>query len=196
MMKMALSMRLRILCRFFFYDICHIKNEKCHRKVMTDGTLKEVSKMLFYMCKGGVNMKYVILVSHGEFAKGLKTSLDMLAGQRDDVIASGLEDGKTADEFAVVFENDIAKVQEDDQVVLLADIIGGSPLTTALNVLDKKGMLKNTIALGGMNLPLALTTVLMKDNLEGEMFVSTVISEATSAIKHFQTSVTDDEDDI
>lgn len=141
-------------------------------------------------------MKYVILVSHGEFAKGLKTSLDMLAGQRDDVIASGLEDGKTADEFAVVFENDIAKVQEDDQVVLLADIIGGSPLTTALNVLDKKGMLKNTIALGGMNLPLALTTVLMKDNLEGEMFVSTVISEATSAIKHFQTSVTDDEDDI
>ena len=45
-------------------------------------------------------MKYLVLVSHGEFAAGLKTSLMMLAGQRDDVIASGLPDGKTADEFA------------------------------------------------------------------------------------------------
>ena len=34
-------------------------------------------------------MKYLVLVSHGEFAAGLKTSLMMLAGQRDDVIASG-----------------------------------------------------------------------------------------------------------
>lgn len=141
-------------------------------------------------------MKYLVLVSHGEFAKGLKTSLNMLAGQRDDVIASGLEDGKTADEFAVVFENAIAKIQDDDQVILLADIIGGSPLTTALNVLDKKGMLGNTTAIGGMNLPLALTAVLMKDNLDGEMFVSTVISEATTAIKQFETNVSDDEDDI
>ena len=47
-------------------------------------------------------MKYLVLVSHGEFAAGLKTSLMMLAGQRDDVIASGLPDGKTADEFAVM----------------------------------------------------------------------------------------------
>lgn len=141
-------------------------------------------------------MKYLILVSHGDFAKGLKSSLNMLAGQREDVIASGLEDGKTADEFAVVFQQDIAKVQEGDQVVLLADIIGGSPLTTALNVLDKKGMLDQTLVIGGMNLPLALTAVLMKDNLDGDALVSTIIAEATGAIKQFETQVSDDEEDI
>lgn len=141
-------------------------------------------------------MKYLILVSHGDFAKGLKSSLNMLAGQREDVIASGLEDGKTVDEFAVVFQQDIAKVQEGDQVVLLADIIGGSPLTTALNVLDKKGMLDQTLVIGGMNLPLALTAVLMKDNLDGDALVSTIIAEATGAIKQFETQVSDDEEDI
>lgn len=141
-------------------------------------------------------MKYLILVSHGDFAKGLKSSLNMLAGQRDDVIASGLEDGKTADEFATVFQQDIAKVQEGDQVVLLADIIGGSPLTTALNVLDKKAMLDKTLVIGGMNLPLALTAVLMKDNLDGDALVSTIISEATGAIKQFETQVSDEEEDI
>ena len=141
-------------------------------------------------------MKYLVLVSHGEFAKGLKTSLNMLAGQRDDVIASGLEDGKTADEFAVVFENDIAQVQSDDEIVLLADIIGGSPLTTALNVLDKRGLLHQTLAIGGMNLPLALTAVLMKDNLDGEALKAAIIAEATAAIKQFETNVSDDDEDI
>ena len=83
-------------------------------------------------------MKYLVLVSHGEFAAGLKTSLMMLAGQRDDVIASGLPDGKTADEFAEIFKESVKDIHEDDEIVLLADIVGGSPLTTALNVLAEK----------------------------------------------------------
>ena len=61
-------------------------------------------------------MKYLVLVSHGEFAAGLKTSLMMLAGQRDDVIASGLPDGKTADEFAEIFKESVKDIHEDDEI--------------------------------------------------------------------------------
>ena len=86
-------------------------------------------------------MKYVVLVSHGDFATGLKTSLDMLAGKRDDVIAVGLPDGKTADEFALMFKQAVQAVTEEDEIILLADIVGGSPLTTSLNVLADEGKL-------------------------------------------------------
>ena len=127
-------------------------------------------------------MKYLVLVSHGEFAAGLKTSLMMLAGQRDDVIASGLPDGKTADEFAEIFKESVKDIHEDDEIVLLADIVGGSPLTTALNVLAEKGLMEKTTTIGGMNLPLALTSVLMKDTLQGDSFVQAVLSEATTAM--------------
>ena len=132
-------------------------------------------------------MKYLVLVSHGEFAAGLKTSLMMLAGQRDDVIASGLPDGKTADEFAEIFKESVKDIHEDDEIVLLADIVGGSPLTTAL--------MEKTTTIGGMNLPLALTSVLMKDTLQGDSFVQAVLSEATTALQEFKV-VEDDEDDI
>ncbi len=141
-------------------------------------------------------MKYVVMVSHGEFAKGLKTSLKMLSGEREDVIACGLEDGKSADEFAEVFAETIAKIKEDDAIILLADIVGGSPLTTALNVLGQKGMLAHTTTIGGMNLPLALTCLLMKDNMEGPAFVETVLSEAKTALQEFVVATDDDEDDI
>lgn len=106
-----------------------------------------------------------------------------------------LPDGKTADEFAEIFKESIKDIHEDDEIVLLADIVGGSPLTTALNVLAEKGLMEKTTTIGGMNLPLALTSVLMKDTLQGDSFVQAVLSEATTALQEFKV-VEDDEDDI
>lgn len=139
-------------------------------------------------------MKYVVLVSHGEFAEGLANALSMLAGQRKEVIAVGLKDGKTADEFAKVFDEAISCITNEDEIILLGDLIGGSPLTTAMNVLTDKDLMDQTIIIGGMNLPLALTTVLMKDTVDKELLVTQVLEEAKGALKEFKV-VSDDEDD-
>jgi len=141
-------------------------------------------------------VKYVVLVSHGDFATGLKSSLNMLAGKRDDVIAVGLPDGKTADEFALMFKEGIQAVTGDDEIILLADIIGGSPLTTALTVLANEGKLANTLTFGGMNLPLALTAVLMKDSSDRETFIATVVSEAKAALQEFKLEQPEEDDEI
>ena len=112
-------------------------------------------------------MKYVILVSHGNFAEGLLDSLKMLTGNHDDVIAIGLKDGITADQ-----------------------------LSTAMNVLAQSGLIDKTTVLGGMNLPLALTTILMKDVLDTDALITNVTSEATGAIKQFVLETNDEDDDI
>lgn len=141
-------------------------------------------------------MKYVVLVSHGDFAKGLLDSLSMLAGKRDDVIAVGLTNGISAAQFAEEFAKAVEVIPSDADIVVLADIIGGSPLTTAMNTLANLNRLDKTIAIGGMNLPLALTTVLMKDAFEGQDLVNNVLGEATQALKQFVLEVNDEEDDI
>ena len=64
-------------------------------------------------------MKYLIMVSHGQFAEGLKDALSMLAGQREDVLALGLQNGKSADEFAEEFSNIINPICQDDEIILL-----------------------------------------------------------------------------
>ncbi|MGT2801825.1 PTS sugar transporter subunit IIA [Streptococcus henryi] len=140
-------------------------------------------------------MKYLLLVSHGGFAEGLKTSLAMFAGDKmDQVIAGGLANGKTVDDFAQDFRQAISGLTEDDSVVVLADIVGGSPLTTALGVLEEKGLLSSAIVLGGMNLPMAITSAVMKDMLEGEDFVNAVLPEAQTALQEFKV-VSDDDDE-
>ena len=141
-------------------------------------------------------MKYLVLVSHGGFAEGLKTSLAMFAGDKmDQVIAVGLQNGKSVDDFAVDFKAAMAPLKEDDSVVVLADIVGGSPLTTACSVLEELGKLDTAVILGGMNLPMALTSVVMKDALEGDDFVAAVLPEAQAALQEFKVAPDDDDDE-
>ena len=141
-------------------------------------------------------MKYVVLVSHGTFAPGLHSVLNMLAGGgREDILSTSLQDGMGADEFAENFGKLVEPIKEEDEIILLADIIGGSPLTTALDVLTKKGLLAKTTAFGGMNLPMALTATLMKDALDTEILKASLVSESRDAIKEMELKLDDDEED-
>ena len=128
-------------------------------------------------------MRYVILVSHGKFANGLNDALSMLAGNREDILSIGLENGKSVDEFTALFTEKVKDISTDDEVILLGDIIGGSPLTNATNVLVNKGI--KTVILGGMNLPLALTTVLMKDTVSLDEIADQVLEQARMAMQEF-----------
>lgn len=138
-------------------------------------------------------MKYVILVSHGKFANGLNDALSMLAGNREDILSVGLENGKSVDEFTALFTEKVKDISTDDEVILLGDIIGGSPLTNATNVLVDKGI--KTVILGGMNLPLALTTVLMKDTVSLDEIADQVLEQARMAMQEFKI-VEESEEDI
>ena len=141
-------------------------------------------------------MKYVVLVSHGTFAPGLKSVLAMLAGgEREDVISVGLEDGMSADQFAEKFQNAISGIKAEDEIILLGDIIGGSPMTNALEQISKKGLEGQTIVFGGMNLAMALTATLMKDDVDKDLLKDALISEAQNAIKEFVLESPDDEED-
>ncbi len=142
-------------------------------------------------------MKYVVLVSHGEFAPGLHSAVKMMTGDREDVLSTSLKDGMSADEFAENFKELVKDVTADDQIILLADILSGSPFTNALNVLDGKGMLANTLVIAGMNMPLAITSVLMKDNFDDlEVLKDTLLSEGRSGITDFKVAADDDDEDL
>ena len=145
-------------------------------------------------------MKYLILVSHGGLAEGLKSSLSMFASDKvDDVIAIGLNDGESLADFSVEVKNVIGSLNENDSVLVLADIVGGSPLTTVATVLEEFGKLENATILGGMNLTMALTAVVMKDILTGSELVSTILNESSSALQEFEVGSDDnlnEEDDI
>lgn len=143
-------------------------------------------------------MKYVIMVSHGEFAPGLLSAVLMMTGPREDLLATSLKPDMSADAFQENFRELIKPITADDTIILLADILSGSPFTKSLEVLSEKGYMGNTIVIAGMNMPLALTAALMKDNIDDRnALVETILSEGRAGLTEFKAeSETDAEEDI
>ncbi len=141
-------------------------------------------------------MKYVVMVSHGEFAPGLHSAVKMMTGERDDVFSTSLKDGMSTDTFVDNFKAIADKFNADDEVILLADILSGSPFTNALSVLDEKGLLSNTLVIAGMNMPCALSAVLMKDQMDREALKDVLLNEGRTGLCEFVQASNDDEDDI
>ncbi|MBP3885013.1 MAG: PTS fructose transporter subunit IIA [Olsenella sp.] len=141
-------------------------------------------------------MRYVLLVSHGTMAPGVHSVLRMLLGERDNVLSYSMEDGVSADAFMEGLKNVIAPIGEEDSVVVLGDIVGGSPLTNTLNVLTQKGLLAKTIALGGLSLPMAISTLMaVDDGVDDEALVENVIQEARDGVRQVVLELSDDEDE-
>ena len=142
-------------------------------------------------------MKYVVLVSHGMFAPGLHDALGMLAGEnREDILSTSLKNGMGADEFAENVRKLISVVKEDDEILLFADLLGGSPLTVSANVIAEEGLLDRTTMISGMNLPLVLSAAVMKDDMDIDELKAELIPEGQDAITEFTIQATEDEDDI
>ena len=140
-------------------------------------------------------MRYLILVSHGTFAPGLHNALGMIAGSdREDIRSTSLLDGMDVDTFRANFAELVGDITAEDEIILTADIIGGSPLTTALDVLTEKGLLGKTLAIGGMNLPLVLTAAFADADTPLEELEQELTGEAKDQIKRFDLGGDEDDD--
>ena len=140
-------------------------------------------------------MRYLILVSHGTFAPGLHNALGMMAGSdREDIRSTSLLDGMDVDTFRANFAELVSDITAEDEIILTADIIGGSPLTTALDVLTEKDLLAHTLAIGGMNLPLVLTAAFADAETPLDELEQELTGEAKDQIKRFDLGGDEDDD--
>lgn len=136
-------------------------------------------------------MSKVILVSHGQLSAGLHDTLNMFATS-EDVLHFGLNKGESADDFGKRVLNELRTMDSNEEYIVLADIIGGSPLTTTLSVFNELGI-KNFKVLGGMNLAMAINAVLMKD-AGLDTAVSMALSESQQSVAEFKLENSEDEE--
>ncbi|CBL91728.1 PTS fructose transporter subunit IIA [Leuconostoc gasicomitatum] len=141
-------------------------------------------------------MKYLILVSHGKFSEGLKDALGMFVGDNmDSVRAIGLQSGEDTKVLATRFQKFVSELTDDAELVVLGDIMGGSPLTTITNVLNQEGKLEKSIIFGGMNFPMALNAAILKDSLSQQDLGTAIMKEGVSSVKQFSLVEKPDEND-
>lgn len=140
-------------------------------------------------------MRYLVLVSHGTLAQGVHSVLKMLMGENPRVLSTSLEDGMGADDFTGRFREMVSAIGEQDEVVLLGDIAGGSPLTLSMNVLQERGLLSSTVVFGGMNLPMAIAALMKLDVADSADIRVEIANEGRSGVRELEVSGADEDED-
>lgn len=112
-----------------------------------------------------MNLRKIIIASHGEFAKGLKNSITMIVGElADEIETFCLYPSESPMDFKESIELEIGK-NGNTQYIFLCDIKGGS-VHTALSQLC---VYPNVRVFSGTNMNLILDLLLSyKDGLDHE----------------------------
>nr|WP_288826722.1 hypothetical protein [uncultured Clostridium sp.] len=103
-------------------------------------------------------MKQIILVTHGDFAKGILTSVKLVMGETDYIDFVSISAKETIPEITGMIETKMKNYSRDTITVIISDIAGGSTTRAAMELMDTK---KSIYLITGLNLGLLLEIAML-----------------------------------
>ncbi|MCH4283921.1 MULTISPECIES: PTS sugar transporter subunit IIA [Bacillota] len=107
-------------------------------------------------------MTGLILVGHGNFASGMHSALRLLNGECEGLVSIDFQEGTSFEDLCEQLNKEIDKF-ENDKVIILTDLPGGSPFKAAALATFQYDHVK---ALTGINFPVLMEIALSKDYTE------------------------------
>jgi mannose/fructose-specific phosphotransferase system component IIA len=98
----------------------------------------------------------LLVLSHGELAKGAVTAVKMIAGHYGHIHHLGLYEEDDPKYFGKQIAEFFAQFDEDTEFLVFVDFLGGTPCNEILKVLDRK----NIKSVAGFNLAMLLDAYL------------------------------------
>ncbi|MBK0041295.1 PTS mannose transporter subunit IIAB [Leuconostoc pseudomesenteroides] len=99
-------------------------------------------------------MVNLIIASHGDFAKGILMSGSMIFGEQENVEVVTFLPNEGPDDLDQHYQEALSKFNNDDEVLFLVDLWGGSPFNRA-SLIQKQNPDKMAIV-SGLNLPMLI----------------------------------------
>ena len=137
-------------------------------------------------------MKNIVLVTHGEFATGIVTSLELVYGKSENLETITIHSSETLKEIIKNIQDKITGFNNNLPTVIITDIAGGSTTQAALEILSSN---ENTYLLTGLSLGLLLEVVLadMTDSDEENKEILREIIENTRQTINFVNDLSENE---
>ncbi|MEE6739381.1 PTS sugar transporter subunit IIA [Lacticaseibacillus paracasei] len=113
-----------------------------------------------------------IMVSHGDLAKAMLGSAEMIVGKQERVQAFGLEPTEDVSTLRAEVQARLNEIGPDEGVICFTDLFSGSPFNTVVSLMADYGM----------NLPMMLEAFMMRSNPSNdrEAICEKLIKEAPS----------------
>ena len=94
----------------------------------------------------------LVVASHGRLAEELVSTAEQIVGKLPAVATCNIEPGTPVEELRAKMKQAVARVDEGEGVIVMADLFGGTPCKESLMMCQRM----NLEVLAGVNLPMLL----------------------------------------
>ena len=119
-----------------------------------------------------MNRKIIFVASHGEFAKELVKSAEMIIGPIEDCYSFSLLPSMNPESIASEMQSIISN-NKDEQIICLVDLFGGSPCFSVISLLENND---NIQVITGLTLAMFIEVATQRDNVDMEELTEIAIS--------------------
>lgn len=124
----------------------------------------------------------IVITGHNHFASGLKSTLDMVVGHQENLIAVDFEKEDSAEILKEKLRLAIMEVDSGDGVMCLTDLAGGSPFNNSSLLANELG---NVRVIGGTNIPMLFSLVFEREKTLTD-FAQSAVSHGLDGVKLFE----------
>lgn len=108
----------------------------------------------------------VVVATHGPLASSIVESGALIMGQCENVQCLGLYHGDSIEEFEDKVLNAVSEADTGEGVLILTDLLGGSPCNMAAKAISEFSETKKIDCLYGVNLPVFLEIMNAKNHMK------------------------------
>lgn len=131
----------------------------------------------------------LVMVGHGNFASGIMTSLNLIAGPQENIEVIDFTSDMSSDD---VKKRILSSIENVETVLVLCDLLGGTPFKVASVIMSEHSE-KRMNVIAGLNLSMMLeATFLRLENLPFDKLVEKILKAARDGIIDCQTLLQSD----
>ncbi|MDN6162294.1 MAG: PTS sugar transporter subunit IIA, partial [Atopostipes sp.] len=92
----------------------------------------------------------IIITGHGQFATGLQSSVELIAGKQENFETIDFEKGESSEILNNKLKKEVSRMDSQEGVIIFTDIPGGTPFNQSILLSQEDAQIK---VITGTNLP-------------------------------------------
>lgn len=136
----------------------------------------------------------IVITSHGDLCEGILSSYQMIAGNPSKFIVLKLDENGISD-YATRLNKVLDELVTNHQIIVLSDIVGGTPYNETLRYVLKHP--EKVFLIAGLNLPMLIQAGTISDKeTDIQLLLDEILQAGQSSILLAPTAIKNDEEII
>ncbi|MBF2655029.1 PTS mannose transporter subunit IID [Listeria seeligeri] len=128
----------------------------------------------------------IVIGTHGESARELLKSAEMIIGKQDNVEFITFVPGENTDTLITKFKEKLEKMDTSEGVIFMVDLFGGSPYNASSQIALPE---ENMDVVTGVNIPMLLEVLSMRAASNRKDLVETALKAGIGGVKSLKKSL-------